>query len=327
MKVRVAKWDNLKFFLIFCVVAGHFLARIEDLPNAQRVIFLIYSFHMPAFMFLSGLMSNRTVEQKCYDKIFGYLVAFLMIKLVLLSLRVVYSHDTTLDVLKMNDISWYAFVLFVYYMATIFLGQFHPAWTLTFSVILACLIGYAPAFNTWLSASRLFTFYPFFLAGYYTDPGKLLAFTGRKPVKIASGVCMTAAAVFIVLKIERINWLLKILKGKWAYESLEKMNTQGAFLRLGWYAAAGVLVIALIALMPSVHSFITTLGSRTLAVYILHYIPMNLFFKTFHGKEWVLRVGHSTLLVLLASLAATLILSIKPITLAINKCISPPKWK
>lgn len=52
--MREYKLDNLKFFLIFCVVFGHKL----ELFHAGGLYKVIYFFHMPAFVFLSGYIAK-----------------------------------------------------------------------------------------------------------------------------------------------------------------------------------------------------------------------------------------------------------------------------
>ena len=45
---RIALWDNLKFFLVTCVVIWHFADQFTDVSNIYDSIFLfIYSFHIP----------------------------------------------------------------------------------------------------------------------------------------------------------------------------------------------------------------------------------------------------------------------------------------
>lgn len=46
--------DNLKCFLILCVVIGHML----ELVYAGGGYRIIYSFHMPAFIFVSGYFAR-----------------------------------------------------------------------------------------------------------------------------------------------------------------------------------------------------------------------------------------------------------------------------
>lgn len=51
---RKYKFDNLRFILMFLVVFGHFLA-LQDEYSLYR---FIYSFHMPAFIFISGYFAK-----------------------------------------------------------------------------------------------------------------------------------------------------------------------------------------------------------------------------------------------------------------------------
>lgn len=45
MENRIVLWDNLKFFLVTCVVIGHFADQFTDVSNIYDSIFLfIYLF-------------------------------------------------------------------------------------------------------------------------------------------------------------------------------------------------------------------------------------------------------------------------------------------
>ena len=63
---RIAKWDNLKFLLILCVVIGHFFSRYVakydgDNSYAKSLIFFIYSFtvQIKQIIFING--TNRRI--------------------------------------------------------------------------------------------------------------------------------------------------------------------------------------------------------------------------------------------------------------------------
>lgn len=57
---RVAYFDNLKFLLIFLVVFGHVLTIVSEHSRAANALInFIYLFHMPAFVFVSGMLAKR----------------------------------------------------------------------------------------------------------------------------------------------------------------------------------------------------------------------------------------------------------------------------
>ena len=63
MGKRIALWDNLKLFLIFLVVLGHLT--LQYFCSSQMfctVTMVIYTFHMPAFVFISGLFSKKAIN-------------------------------------------------------------------------------------------------------------------------------------------------------------------------------------------------------------------------------------------------------------------------
>lgn len=59
---RVRWVDSLKGILILLVVVGHFLLKVEGHYAIETVYRLIYAFHMPLFVFVSGLLAKRTLD-------------------------------------------------------------------------------------------------------------------------------------------------------------------------------------------------------------------------------------------------------------------------
>ena len=59
---RVRWVDSLKGILILLVVVGHFLLKVEDHYVIETIYRLIYAFHMPLFVFVSGLLAKRTLD-------------------------------------------------------------------------------------------------------------------------------------------------------------------------------------------------------------------------------------------------------------------------
>ena len=76
---RVYLWDNLKFFLIFLVVLGHFASAYYNRVGAdilKSIYSFIFAFHMPAFFFVMGLFAKKTVNGKefPYKKVISYVI-------------------------------------------------------------------------------------------------------------------------------------------------------------------------------------------------------------------------------------------------------------
>ena len=60
MKARNLKLDNAKGILITLVVIGHMLLPIQGTTRGvTNFFYMIYAFHMPAFVFISGLLAQR----------------------------------------------------------------------------------------------------------------------------------------------------------------------------------------------------------------------------------------------------------------------------
>lgn len=63
MRERNGQIENLKVILIFCVIFGHLL---EPLEGGYGLYKIIYSFHMPMFLFLNGWLAPRNYAYKGY---------------------------------------------------------------------------------------------------------------------------------------------------------------------------------------------------------------------------------------------------------------------
>ena len=68
--------DNLKGLLIILVVVGHFTdIAIDEGSEALKSLFLIiYSFHMPLFIFINGLLCKNIVRDK--TKVLNKVITF-----------------------------------------------------------------------------------------------------------------------------------------------------------------------------------------------------------------------------------------------------------
>lgn len=57
-KNRVLYFDIVKAVLIFFVVLGHIIGNHTKNPIAKAIYLFIYAFHMPLFVFISGVFAK-----------------------------------------------------------------------------------------------------------------------------------------------------------------------------------------------------------------------------------------------------------------------------
>lgn len=76
-------WDSLKFFLIFLVVYGHCIEAYSPEGSINRAIYnLIYTFHMPLFIFVSGRFSQIRDKEKYKKGILKILETYIVFHVV-----------------------------------------------------------------------------------------------------------------------------------------------------------------------------------------------------------------------------------------------------
>lgn len=74
-RVRDNQFDNIKAILIFCVVLGHVISNFGRTGSAAVTYDIIFSFHMPAFLFVSGYFAKYN-PKKIFASLFPLYVIF-----------------------------------------------------------------------------------------------------------------------------------------------------------------------------------------------------------------------------------------------------------
>jgi fucose 4-O-acetylase-like acetyltransferase len=281
---RMQKWDILKFFLIFLVVAGHIADLYVKESGAMKALFMaIYTFHMPLFIFVSGLFAKRTVNEKKKDRIAGYLVLYIVIKFILWIYSAFRYGNVKFSIFSEGGLPWFMFVLFAYAVITIVSKDFSPKFILPMSILLACLAGYDGETGTFLSAARIIAFYPYYYLGYLFDIKKIEEHCKKKEAKIAAGVIIGVFVIISVFFGERFYWLRPLLTGVNPFSTLGTCAKFGFLFRLGNYAVSGIISYAVIVLTPETTRFgiAAKYGRRTLPIYALHYIFIYILYYNF----------------------------------------------
>ena len=275
MKKRIALWDNLKFLLIIFVVIGHYTQQFRaDNEALQRIYVFIYSFHMPIFIFVTGLFSKKAVDEKNIKKILPYLTCFFATTLILFITRALLGWAPVFELFSPSGISWYLMSMFFMFLITMLIKDYKPQYIFVLSLIIGVMCGFVqtenPDFFTWM---RTLTFYPFFCLGYISDREKIEKATNKISIKITAVIFFVAIYLLIYFYPKQANKISRLNTARHTFSELGRFAPYGWELRLLTYAISFAAIFLLISLIPRkrIKGF-TSLGERTLGIYMFHYV-------------------------------------------------------
>ncbi|KUP95730.1 hypothetical protein AC529_16040 [Thermobifida cellulosilytica TB100] len=264
---RDSRLDNAKFLLIVLVVIGHAIEPIRGTLVADAVYMWIYSFHMPAFIVISGYLSKsfdaspRRVEKLVLGVAVPYLVFWgLHVVLALLLHRQVPDSP-----LEPAWTLWFLVALFVWRLSV-------PVWQrLRWPLATAVGVSLAAAFvelENVLGLGRLLSLLPFFVLGLLMRP-EHLDLLHRRWVRVLAVLTVAASAVVAVPAARYLEFEWFFWRSSLVDRDIDPLGV-GLLLRLGCMLAALALTAALLALAPRRTTVFTGLGAYTLYVYLGH---------------------------------------------------------
>lgn len=259
--LRDARYCNLKLFLIYLVLYGHWIEAGIDQSSVLMVQYRwIYSFHMPLFAFLSGLFLTRKEHclKQCKRTFFLYLL--------LQSLSVMFGKA------KPWTPYWHLWYLLSYTMwsGLGYLWFRHgkgrgTRLILILSIALGCAVGYISAIGRMLSLSRTIVFFPYFWAGLLCcsdQEWKRLRMVGI--LAFGFGLAVLGAMEVPVHFFYQAD----------SYDTVQN----GALQRLLCYVIGAAMCLFLLAFIPDKRFPFSKAGADTMPAYLLH-APIILFLR------------------------------------------------
>ncbi|GCF94096.1 acyltransferase [Enterococcus florum] len=306
-------FDNIRGILILLVVLGHALEyfRLENKVGQFLYVF-IYLFHMPVFIFISGYFS-KNLEKGRRTSVETFLIPYLLLNIFLSVIMLALGKIEEISILSPGWTLWYLYCMFIWRLMLPDLVKIR--YVLLLSFIVGIFSGFLTEFGTYMAMARTLGFFPFFLAGYYTDK-TLIKNLRRIPHSKLISIGIIVFAIMTAYLWTSNNLPPELLWRDRAYNAFAVPLLQNLLTIIFLYGMGFAFVFVFITLANNKPHLFSTWGQRTLAIYLLHiYLVAPLVQLTDYIKLPVIQL---TLLVL-GSLGILYLLSRPKVTTVLQK--------
>ncbi len=269
MTGRIDLLDNTKFVMIGLVVFGHIIEPLIDRHALLKTIYLsVYSFHMPVFVMIAGMLAKARIGGKDVAAAAGTILVPLLIFTALYEGFDLFTRGAFSSSTRNFEPYW-----ILWFLLSLFF------WRLLLPVVLACRVplfltisiaiaaGACQAIGYGLGLSRTLVFFPFFVLGHLLAPTILSETHKRRiPKLIWLIIPILNIGLFTYLHDMPHQWLY----GSYAYASLHVDIVSGAAVRLLLYGVSFGTAVAVLFLMPAKSTIISAAGANSLYAYLWH---------------------------------------------------------
>ncbi|GAA3974738.1 acyltransferase family protein [Streptomyces marokkonensis] len=320
---RDAFFDNAKYLAIVLVGVGHAWGQILDGNRSVETLYrVLYTFHMPAFIIISGYFSRSfDMSPKRVKRLITSVAVPYVVFEVAYALHRRVSEDPSNDISLLDPtyLLWFLCALFIWRLTTPIWQTVR--WPLPIALAIAALASVTPTIGNDLNMQRVLQFLPCFVLGLVLRP-EHFQLVRRRSVRILS-VPVVAAAVVIGW------WSVPRMETGWFYRNAAVQDTgapwwSGPVVTLALFGCSLVLSACFFAWVPGRRMWFTALGAGTICGYLLHgFLSKEATFAGwFHGPAWDEPLGA----VVLTALAAAVItvLCTKPVQ-RVLRCVVEPR--
>ncbi|MGW8726898.1 acyltransferase family protein [Streptomyces sp. NPDC055808] len=317
-------YDNAKLLAVVLVVCGHFWEPLVEQPGQRHLkalYLLVYAFHMPAFIFISGFFSRSfdARPRQMRRLATGVLLPFVLWgALLTLFDNALSGAHAKIQPLTPVWITWFLIALCLWRLSA-------PLWrTLRAPVTVATVLFLASgafSLGAQLSITRVLQFLPVFVIGLTLRPAHLKWLRETRWVKAA------AVAVF-ALAGAAAYWLAPRLGAGWLYRSggaaeLHVSYVHWAAQSLAVHATGLLLTAAFLALVPNRRTWYTALGAGTMSAFLLHAFVRQALVHTRSYDHPVLHHAAGQAVLTVFSVALALLLCTSPVARLTRPLVEP----
>lgn len=266
---RDAFFDNAKYLAIVLVALGHSWSAIKtDNRVLEGLYNVVYTFHMPAFIVISGYFSRSfdMRPDRLKRLVTGIAVPYLLFQIAYsLFRRYAGQADDPISLVSPYYLTWFLCALFIWRLTT-------PLWKLVrrplpLALGIAMVGSVTPGLDDNLDLGRVLQFLPCFVLGLLLRP-EHFALIRRRAVRVLS-VPVFAAALAVGW------WTVPRVDGGWFYRQSSAQDIgapwwTGPLMTLAMFGCALLLTACFLAWVPGRRTWFTALGAGTLYGYLLH---------------------------------------------------------
>ncbi|WP_031487194.1 acyltransferase family protein [Streptomyces bicolor] len=320
-------FDNAKYAAIVLVAVGHAWEPLRDGSRSVSALYmLVYAFHMPAFIIMSGYFSRGfDGRPKHLERLVtGLVVPYVVFETAytLFTRWTDQEPDRPITLLDPLYLTWFLAALFLWRLTT-------PLWQrvrlpVPLALGVAMLATLSPSIGNDLDLQRALQFLPYFVLGLSLRP-EHFRLVRRRAVRIAAVPVFACASVVAY-------WAVPRMTGGWFYhrDSAEELGAPG------WYGVVMtpvlfvcslLLVACFLAWVPGRRMWCTVLGAGTLYGYLLHgFVAQGAKFWGWYDPAWIHRPLGAVVVTLVAAVVVTLLCA-PPVRRALRWVVEPDlRW-
>ncbi|MFF4355782.1 acyltransferase family protein [Streptomyces sp. NPDC001604] len=326
-KQRDSFFDNAKYLAILLVAMGH---SWEPLKGDSRILeaayTVVYTFHMPAFIIISGYFSRSfdMRPDRVRRLITGVLVPYIVFETAYTLFKRYGDHDPSMTVSLLDPwyLTWFLAALFIWRLTTPLWKTLR--WPLPVALGIAMFGSVSPEIGDDLDLQRVLQFLPYFVLGLCMKPEHFRMVRTRRMRILAVPVFVAASAVGW--------WAVPRMNTAWFYhrDSAQELGAPwwtGPVMVLAMFGCSLLLTACFFAWVPRRKMWFTALGAGTLYGYLLHgfLVKAGEFYGWFEPK-WLHRpLGE--ILVTVAFAAAVTLLCTSPVRRVFKGVMEPEmRW-
>ncbi|MEU8824568.1 acyltransferase family protein [Streptomyces sp. NPDC048636] len=303
---RDAFFDNAKYVAIVLVAMGHAWEPLRSGSRAAAALYLIvYAFHMPAFILISGYFSRSfdLGPDRLRRLVTGVAVPYVLFETAYSLFKRSADDDPSHPVSLFDPwyLTWFLIALFIWRLTTpLWRIARHPlALALTIAALAAC----SPGIGDDLDLQRVLQFLPFFVLGLQLRP-EHVRMVRRRAVRWLAVPVFSGALVFAY-------WAVPRMSPAWFYhrDSAQELGApwwSGAVIALALFGCSTLLTVCFLAWVPGRRTWYSSLGAGTLYGYLLHgFLAKGSRFWGWYDHPWVHRPLGAVVVTALAAAVVT----------------------